>query len=688
MRREIEIKQHDRTDCAAACIASVCAYFGLRLPMITIRDACGTGDDGTTMQGIIDACSKIGLDAAGFKAREKNAECLKRAAKPLILHQKKDNGWLHFVVLYATGESHATIMDPADGRLHRVGYGQLTEEWSGYIVSAVPSANFRKGDFRTKTGKRLWELVAGSGKELIPVLAGTVASICMTIGTSLFLQRIIDEILPDRNTGKLAIYTVALVSLAMMGLVNSYIRGILLTRVSLMIDCRLITGYFRKIFSLPASFFDSRSVGELNARVSDAYRIRAFITGRLFIMVISVLTIAVSLTVMLTFNFRLAAVTAAFIPVFVIIYRISGKVCRKWNRKIIEDNTLFEETAIETLGCAKTYLYCNAEERAERNVEGKYISLAGSILKGSSASIMTSAASECIGRLMYATTLVTGAYFILNGQLSLGELVSFLTMTSLLTSPVLLLIESNDEISEAHISAERIFEIMDMEQEETKELQHTYRFSGQEILSLRNVSFSFPGRRKLIENLSCEFLPGRINLVKGPNGCGKSTLAALLMKGYSPTDGKICIDGIDIRHIPSRKWRQFIAIVPQRPDIFRGSILENIVMGASGYDIKDALASCAAAGMGKMLERIPDGILAATDSVSLSGGERQKIAIARALFRGARIIIFDEADTYLDTDGKLFLEHIIRTLKENGTTVIIISHDEDTISADRTIYMQ
>lgn len=687
MRRRTEIKQHDKTDCAAACIASVCAHYGLRLPMITIRDACGTREDGTTMQGIIDAFSKVGLDAAGFKAKEKNAECLKGAAKPLILHLKKLNGWLHFVVLYTTGDKYATIMDPAEGRLHRIGYGQLTEEWSGYVISASPSAGFRKGDFRIRTGQRLMELIAHSGKELFPVLAGTLASICMTIGTSLFLQRIIDDILPARNTGTLAICTAALVALAIMGFANSYLRGILLTRVSLMIDCRLITGYFRKIFSLPVSFFDSRSIGELNARVSDAYRIRSFITGRLLLMAISTLTIAVSLTVMFTFNFRLAAITAAFIPAFVIIYRISGKVCRKWNRKIIEANTAFEETSIETLECARTYMYCNAAERAEDNVERKYISLAGSIFRGSSANVLTSAASECLGRLMYAITLGSGAYFILNGQLSLGELVSFLTMTSLLTSPVLLLIESNDEISEAHISAERIFDIIDMEQEETKELQHTGRFSGQETLSLRNVSFSFPGRRKLIENFSCEFLPGSINLVKGPNGSGKSTLATLLMKGYSPSEGGIYIDGIDIKHIPTAKWRQNIAIVPQRPDIFKGSILDNVVMGATDYDIRDALASCAAAGMGKMLERMPDGVLAATDSLSLSGGERQKIAIARALFRRASIIIFDEADTYLDTEGKVFLENTIRSLKEQGMTIIIITHEEKTINADRTICM-
>ena len=130
MKKEIKVRQHDNTDCAAACVASVCAHYGLRLPLLRIREACGTGPDGTSLQGIIDACGRLGMDAAGLCAKEKHITDLQEAVKPVILHLRKKNGWLHYVVLYAIDDSTATVMDPEDGEIHRMSPADLEEEWS------------------------------------------------------------------------------------------------------------------------------------------------------------------------------------------------------------------------------------------------------------------------------------------------------------------------------------------------------------------------------------------------------------------------------------------------------------------------------------------------------------------------------------------------------------------------------
>lgn len=290
MKKEIKVRQHDNTDCAAACVASVCAYYGLRLPLLRIREACGTGPDGTSLQGIIDACGKLGMDAAGLRAREKNITDLQEAVKPVILHLKKKNGWLHYVVLYALDDSTATVMDPEDGEIHRMKPAELEEEWSGFIVALAPSPLFQKGDRRTPVLTRFKEILLHYKKELAMVLAGSAAFIAATLSTSLFLQRIIDDVIPSGDTGALVAIGTAMLCLAGLTWLVSYMRSVLLVRTSLQIDCRLIMGYFGKLFSLPVSFFDSMSSGELNSRVSDAYRIRSFITGRLLIMAVSSLT--------------------------------------------------------------------------------------------------------------------------------------------------------------------------------------------------------------------------------------------------------------------------------------------------------------------------------------------------------------------------------------------------------------
>lgn len=689
MRKEIKIRQHDSTDCAAACVASICAYYGLRLPMIRFREICGTGEDGTTLQGIIDACGKLGMDAAGFKSKEHNADGLKTAKKPLILHFKKTNGWLHFVVLYEIGEHHAIIMDPEDGELHKISNEELIAEWSGYVVAATPGAKFEKGDKRTRIFKRFKDLMSGHRRELLLITGSTVTYIAVSLGTSLFLQRIIDDVLPSKDTTTLMIFGFAMISIALLTWFSSYIRNILLVRVSLKIDKYLISGYFRKIFSLPVSFFDSRTTGELNARISDAYRIRSFITGRILLMTVSTITIVTAVAILMSFYWKLTLILLAFIPVFCFIYLLSDKFNRKINRRIIENNAKFEETTIETLSCARAYIYYNATGEAVRKIEKQYSNTASAIYKGGMIGSITTASSDGIGRLLYATTLLSGAFFVLNGSLSIGELASFLTIATMITSPVIMLIESNKEITEAMISAERIFDIMDIEQNTGPSIEQHIVLPENAVLKICELSFSFPGRRRLIENLSCDILPGKINLIKGRNGSGKSTLAALLMCGYEPLKGKILLGDMDINQIPTGIWRRHIAIVPQKPDIFKGSILDNIVLGDTDYDSKTLAGICAAAGMADMLENLPNGLLSdiGERAGGLSGGERQKIAIARALYHKAHILIFDEAGTYLDKEGRIRLKDTICLLKEYGTTIIVISHTDDGLNADNIIQL-
>lgn len=678
MKKEIRIRQHDKTDCAAACVASVCAYFGLRLPMLRIREMCGTGPDGTTLQGILDACGKLGLDAAGLKAREKHIADLKDAAKPVIMHLQKRNGWLHYVVLYGMDDRRAEVMDPEDGLMHRLPLTELEEEWSGFIVAVAPSPMFRKGDRRTPVIARFKELFQYYRKELGLVLAGSAAFIAATLSTSLFLQRIIDDVLPSGNRGALALLCTAMFCLALLTLFVSYLRSVLLVRVSLQIDCRLIMSYFRKIFTLPVSFFDSMGSGELNSRISDAYRIRSFITGRLMLIAISIITLVTATCILMTFQWRLTVIALSATPLFYLLYRISDRANRRLNRNIIEANAKFEQTNIEWLSSARAVKYFNSGRDAVRHIERKYFRTAGALYRGGMFTSAIASASDSISRLTGIVTLTAGAFFVLGSHLTIGELVSFFTFTSVFTSPIVMLIESNREIAEARISAERIFDILDMEEEDTGE-HIAFTPEASDRIEARGLCFSFPGRMKLIDNLSFDILPGRINLLRGGNGSGKSTVAALLMKGYTPQSGTITAGGIDIRNIGTDAWRKYISIVPQRPDIFDGTILENIVMGDEGYDIRSVAAACTLAGLDTTIGSMPGGILAHTGehACRLSGGERQKVALARALYRKPKVLILDEASTHLDGDSRDRLRETILTLRDQGMTIVLISHEEN-----------
>lgn len=687
MKKEIKIRQHDKSDCAAACVASVCAYYGLRLPLMRIREACGTGTDGTTMQGIIDACGKLGMDAAGLKAKKKRLKDLEGAAKPVILHLQKKNGWLHYVVLYGLDAETATVMDPEDGRIHKLAPEALEDEWSGFIVALSPSPMFRKGDHSTPVMSRFRELLLYYKKEMLLVLVGSAAFIAATLSTSVFLQRIIDDVLPSGERNAVIMTGVVLLILTGLAWFISFVRSTLLVRISLQIDCRLITSYFRKLFSLPVSFFDSMGSGELNSRVSDAYRIRSFITGRLLLMAISCITLAAAIAILLTFDWKLTLITLASAPVFILLYLVSDKVNRKLNREIIEENAKFEQNNIEWLSSARAVKYFNSDDKASRHIEGQYYRTASAIYRGGIFASMISCSTDMMSRLINITTIVAGAFFVLHSELTVGELVSFFSFSSIFTSPIVMLIESTREIAEARISAERIFDILDLEPEDSGEYID-FTPDAADAIEARGLSFAFPGRMKIIDNLSFDIIPGSINLIRGSNGCSKSTIAALLMKGYEPQEGRITAGGIDIRTIRPQRWREFISIVPQRPEIFDGTILDNIVMGDTDYDIRAVAAACAIAGLSRTIDSLPGGVLAHTGehACRLSGGERQKIALARALYRQPKVLILDEAATHLDSESRQRLLDTVRTLRERKVTVVLISHEKEAESiADHII---
>ncbi len=680
LNREIKIRQHDRKDCAAACLASVCAYYGLRLPMITFRDACGTNEDGATLQGIIDAAGKLGLDAAGLRSPKKKLSDLRNGRKPLILHLEKKNGWLHFVVLYDMDDEKATVMDPETGDIQKLAIEDVESEWSGYVIALTPDpASFSTGDFRTRVFKRYLTIFKHHRKELFTVLLASLAVIAATLSTSVFLQKIIDDVLPASDMNALIRIAIIMGVLILLTWGISMLRSTILLRTSLRIDYSLIMDYFSKLFSLPVSFFDSRSTGDLNARVSDAYRIRSFITGRLLVIAISIFTMLMAIAILGSYSWKLTGILMCFIPIYVLCYTLSQKQFKKLNKDIIESNARFEEASIENISAARAIMYCCAGSDAVLRIKKDYTIAIKALYKGGLFSSFISSSTDCISRVSSLVVLIAGSVLVISQHISIGELASFFTIASLFTSPVAVLIESTNEITEARISAERMFDIIEMKGEIAEEApEQEVEFDRNAGICIRDLSFSFPGRKTLLEHLDMDILPGKINLIRGRNGSGKSTLAAMLMRGYQPDSGSITVGGKDIKEIPLGQWRRHVSIIPQRPDIFNGTILENVIMGDPGYRMESVMAACVLAGLGKTLENIPGGITAHTGehACRLSGGEKQRIAIARALYRRPQVIILDEAASHLDIEGQKAMEDTILTLKENGITVIMISHEE------------
>lgn len=681
------MRQHDETDCAVACIAWVARWYGLSLPLVTLRQMCGATAQGTTIKGVLDGCSAIGMEARAFKSVEKDVDTLRQVPRPAILHLEKDDGMLHFIVLSAVSHKGFVIMDPAQGRLETVTAEWLGRQWTGYIILCEPGEHFVKGDRTVNAVRRLARITRVYRKQLALTLATSMLYIVISFSTSVFLQRIVDDVIPGGEVSALTLVTAAMALLAVFAFVCGLARVSSALKASIGIDYSLVNGYLNHLFNLPVSFFTLRGSGELASRVYDAMKIRSFIVNGMTTLALSICTLLVSFALMFTYYWKLALLMLMFIPLYTVVYAVSNKVNRKANRDIIESTAAFEEKTVEGIAAVNTIKYMCAEKAVTARIERQYARLCDRMFAGGRWAGIFSETTESVSKALTITLLGAGSMFVFAGELSVGELVSFYSMITLFSAPMGQLVGLNNSYTEAKVSAERLFEILDFEPENQE---------GAELAGVKgdlvfdDVSFSYPGCRTLIEHFSETFEAGKLTAVTGDSGCGKSTLAALIMRGYRPVSGSICLAGVDINLYGLRQWRNRAAMVPQDSILLNATVIDNITGCEKDPDMERIASLIVSLDMQDMAASLPMGLLTKVGErgASLSGGQKQRIALARALYREPQLLILDEATSSLDSASEAAILAAVRRLADEGTTVIMITHKKDNLAiADKVIDM-
>ena len=683
---KIKVKQHDITDCGAACLASVAAHYELKIPLARIRQFAGTDKKGTNVLGLLEAADKLGFEAKGVRA---DLESLYHIPKPAIAHVILKDVLQHYVVLLEVNSKWVKIMDPADGKIHKKSIPEFQEEWTNVLVLLEPKDSFVPKDSRTSLSARFWYLLKPHRWVLLQAFVGAVIYTLLGFSTSLYIQKLTDFVFINGSTRLLTLLSVIMLFLLLLQVLISVNKDVFLLRTGQQIDARLILGYYKHLLSLPQQFFDTMRIGEIISRINDAVKIRHFINGVSLNLSVNFLIVIFSFLLMFSFYWKLALILLIAIPIYATLYLIVNRLNKKVERKVMERSAELESQLVESLNAVKTIKQFRLEDMANLKTENRFIGLLDVGYTSTLNSIFSTTATRTTALLFTIILLWCGSYFVIQRHITPGELMSFYAILGYFSGPVSSLIGANREIQNAWIAADRLFEIMDLE---TDGSDKTIQVKREQLgdIQFKDVSFRYGTRTEVFTDLNLTLPKGKITAVIGESGSGKSTLVALLQNLYPLQKGKISIGSYDLRYVDPKSLREVISVVPQRIDLFAGNVIENIAIGQFEPDIERIIEICTALKMLSFIESLPNGFhtYLGENGATLSGGQKQRIAIARALYRNPEILLLDEATAALDGSAERHIQRVVQNLRKQGKTILLIAHRLSTVrSADRIVVM-
>lgn len=686
-KRIIPVRQRDLTDCGAACLASVLGYFGNFQPVSRIRQVAGTDQRGTNILGMIQAASHFGIQAKGAKC---TVESLPLVPVPAILHWQLPNGLHHYVVLENVRKKSVRYMDPGDGRIHRMTTEDFQKKWTGILILLSPAPEFKAENRLQSISNRFLQLASPHSRDLSLALLGAVFYTMLGFSTTLYIRKIVDDVIQGENLSLLHAMGILMIILLLIQTFLGLVRSVIGSKTGQAIDASLITGYYRHLFSLPQQFLDTMRVGEMISRVNDALKIRLFINDIALGLVLNCSIVAGSLLLMCFYNWRLAVLMLFFIPIYSGLHLITSRINRKWQRRLMEESADLESRLVESLQAASTVKRLGLEGYVVARTEGSFFRLMHSIYRTTIYNLYTGTAVEFVNRLLVILILWYGSWLVLQQLMTAGELLSFYALTGYCIGPIAALIAAGKGIQDAMIAADRLFEIMDLNSDtEPSGFQVELEQNQIQDIWFKEVCFRYGSRALIFDQLTLCIKKGEITAIVGESGSGKSTLAHLLQNLYPLQSGQIYFGSLPLQQINTISLRRWIAVVPQKVDLFSGSIAENIAIGDPRPDMAAIIAASTAAGAHQFIEGLQGtyDCQVGEKGAGLSGGQQQKLAIARAIYRQPEILILDEATAHLDPISELLIQQLVLNYRAAGKTVIVIAHRLTTVRWCDTIHL-
>jgi ABC-type bacteriocin transporter len=679
----IKIKQHDIKDCGAACLASIGNHFRVNLPIARIRQYANTDKRGTNVLGIIEAAEKMGFTAKGVKG---GLDSLDKIPLPAIAHIITKEQLHHYVVIYKVDKSTITVMDPGFGKMEIYTFEEFQKIWTSVLILFAPNDDFKTFNEKTQPIKRFWNLIQPHKTVLIQALIGAIVFTVLGLAMSIYIQKIIDYVLVDGNRNLLNLLSVSMIAIILLQAYIGAKKSIFVMKTGQLIDAKLILGYYKHLLHLPERFFDTMQIGEITSRINDAVKIRSFINETAIEMIVNVFIVVFSFVLMFTYYWKLALVIILVIPFYIFVYFLLNKFNKKVERNIMENAAELQTQLVESITHVRTVKEFGIEEFSNLKTENKFVKLLFITYKSGLNGIFATTSTQFLASVFTVILMWIGSGYVIDRAITPGELFSFYALIGYFTSPVASLINMNKTAQNALIATDRLFEIMDLEREETEnKIELTKENLGD--IKFENVSFRYGSRMEVFKNFNAIFKKNQTTAIVGESGSGKTTLISLLQNLYPIKEGKINIGDFDLQHVHYKSLRKIVGVIPQQLNLFSGNIIENIALGESFPNIQRILELSKQLGIYEFVEKLPNGFETqiGENGAMLSGGQKQRIAIARALYKNPEILLMDEATASLDTHSEKIVKEVIDNFKSLGKTIIVIAHRLSTIANADTI---
>lgn len=669
------VKQHSQYYCGLACLASITKYYGGETTQEKLREISGTTLNGTSLLGLYQAAQKTGFEAGGYEADSKN---LKEHSEPVILHIIKDEKLEHFVVCYGYQNDKFIIGDPASGIVYYTDE-ELEVVWkSKALLKLTPDKNFTTKQNETKN-KRNWFLQLLKPDYPVLGIAAFLGVIISALGlaTAIFSQKLIDKILPEKDTRTLIFGLVIFLIILLARAFVSYVRSIFLVRQSKEMNTRLISSFFGKLLFLLKPFFDSTSTGDMVARMNDASRIQKVVVYLSSQVVIDVLVVLVSAGYIFFYSVSTGLISLLSVPVFgLLAWRYNKKVIVA-QREVMQSYAATESKYIDTIKGIKAIKTFKSESLFVRIVNVVYDFFMQKVfdlgILGAKITVWIT-----IGSVVLLTGIMSWtAWLVLQEQLMLGQMMAIITLVGRLGSSMVSIAMANIRLQEARVAFDRMYEFTSAEPEYTPqdgEQENNEDLIQIEKLQVKDLNFRFPGKSLLMKNINFEIEIGEIITFFGEIGCGKSTLLSILQRFHTVESGGILINRKSWDSYSTPFWREHIATVEQHVELFNATVLENISMNENP-DAEEIVGFCQQHGFHDFIMEFQQGYatIINENSTNLSGGQRQLIALARALYSKPKLLLLDEATAAMGRRTEKFVLELLSKLKTE-VPVIFVTH--------------